>query len=73
MVDEEKLRSLLDYKHIALAIGGTVVRFNHEIGNDNTWREIETYDRSIEEIAALINTIVSKLRTNKVTNIKHTP
>ncbi len=69
MIDKDKLKSLLDYKDIAVNISGNVIRFNHEIGNDATWQEIEIDNRTIEEIVAFINTRVSKARIGKTTNV----
>lgn len=69
MISKNRLKSLLDYKDVAIDISGGTVRFNYEIGNDNAWREIEVDGRTVEEIAALINTIVSKARTGKVSNV----
>lgn len=65
-MDLNKLKLFVDNKNVAIDIEGNVVRFNFEIGNDDAWREIEIDNRDEEQIAALINTQISKLKMGKV-------
>lgn len=68
-MDYKKLKSLVDEKDVAVVIQGGVVRVNHEIGNNDTWVEFEVDGRGEEQIAALINTHVSKIRTGKISQV----
>lgn len=65
-MDLNKLKSFVDNKNVTIDIEGDVVRYNFEIGNDDSWREINIYNRGEEQIAVFINTQVSKFKTGKV-------
>lgn len=68
-MDYQKLKSLIDNKNIAIEICDGYVRVNYEIGNDSTWTEFEIDNRSEEEMADLINTHVSKMKTGEISQI----
>lgn len=68
-MDLDKLKSLLDNQNIAIDIQGDYVRFNLNIGNDDTWQEIEIDGRTIEEIAAVINIAISKIKTGEINQV----
>lgn len=59
----------MDEKDVAVVLENDLVRVNHEIGNDNTWVEFEIDGRDEEQLAALINTHVTKARTGRVSQL----
>lgn len=68
-MDYDKLKSFIDDKSVTIDLQGDTIRVNHEIGNDNTWTEFEIDGRDEEQIAALINVHISKVKTGKVSQI----
>ena len=68
-MDYDKLKSFIDDKSVAIDPQGDTIRVNHEIGNDNSWTEFEIDGRDEEQMAALINVYISKVKTGRVSQI----
>lgn len=65
-MDLNKLKSLVEEKDVVIEQNDDVIRVNHEIGNDKTWVEFDVNGRTEEQMAALINVHVSKMKTGKI-------
>lgn len=62
----EQIRELLSNKDVALDLSGDTVRFSFDIGNDDSWQEVDDVKKySIEELAAIINNSYLKLTTGQ--------
>ena len=68
-MDYLKLKDLIDDKSVAIYVSGNVIRVNIELGNDKSWHEFEIDGRDEIQMAALINTHISKMRTGKISQL----